>query len=687
MISLRKDENEKESQYNVAKSELDILLSTEQKENCLLEQLEQKYNSATAGLGDKKAKLEEHSKAIPKLKKKIPELEQDVKRYNNEYEEISKRVTGMNTELEETRTKQTASRSQGKVIDSIMKQKKTGSIKGIFGRLGDLGAIDKKYDVAISTAIPGPLENIIVDSTDTAKNCLQYLKRYDIGRGTFMALDKTLKWRGSVEARVKTPENAPRLIDLIEVEDEELKTVFYHYLRDTLVAEDMSQAKRIAFGAKRYRVVTLSGEMIETSGAMAGGGREKLSGKMGTQIAEKRKSIGVNLEAMEKKVQEERARLSEIETQLREAEAAVSQTKRELNARELEAKKLEREVSAFDEAGMKKQIKEQQKIVQDAKADPKKIKELEKNAQELQRIFEEASEAARGTKENVNKLNKKIKEIHSTKVKSVQAKLDSVRSQLDKVKKEITRLEVEIKSSQRNLKKAQDKCEAFESEVAEAENRMREMQAQRGTLVEDGEKIKNKLVELEQKQEEILENLKVVKEKLKKYEEEETKYKSERIEIDQAFEKFAASHKENTKTIQHWKREITKLKLEDILGEEKEDLKKFTEDELNECDMDQQKMELNIMEENLSTKKPDLKAIEEFKRKEAVYLERVTELDEITQKRDRARKRHDDLRKTRLNDFMAGFGTITAKLKEMYQVCDVVVGNQFSLFLRVFVPA
>ena len=93
------------------------------------------------------------------------------------------------------------------------------------------------------------------------------------------------------------------------------------------------------------------------------------------------------------------------------------------------------------------------------------------------------------------------------------------------------------------------------------------------------------------------------------------------------------------------------------------------------------------MEENLSTKKPDLKAIEEFKRKEAVYLERVTELDEITQKRDRARKRHDDLRKTRLNDFMAGFGTITAKLKEMYQVCDVVVGNQFSLFLRVFVPA
>ena len=81
-------------------------------------------------------------------------------------------------------------------------------------------------------------------------------------------------------------------------------------------------------------------------------------------------------------------------------------------------------------------------------------------------------------------------------------------------------------------------------------------------------------------------------------------------------------------------------------------------------------MELNVLEENLSSKRPDLKAIEEFKRKEAVYLDRVAELDEITQKRDRARKRHDDLRKTRLNEFMEGFGIITAKLKEMYQVCS-----------------
>ncbi len=125
--------------------------------------------------------------------------------------------------------------------------------------------------------------------------------------------------------------------------------------------------------------------------------------------------------------------------------------------------------------------------------------------------------------------------------------------------------------------------------------------------------------------------------------------------------------KEHTRNAQHWKRELAKLKLEDIPGEDREELKEHTPEELDEMDMKKWQYELNVNEENLSTKKPDLKAIEEFKRKEAVYLERVSELDEITQRRDRARKRHEDLRKTRLNEFMEGFGIITGKLKEMYQ--------------------
>ena len=53
--------------------------------------------------------------------------------------------------------------------------------------------------------------------------------------------------------------------------------------RDSLVAEDLAQANRIAYGAQRYQVITLNGELIATSGAVTGGGNPQ-RGKMGTQV-------------------------------------------------------------------------------------------------------------------------------------------------------------------------------------------------------------------------------------------------------------------------------------------------------------------------------------------------------------------------------------------------------------------
>jgi len=46
-----------------------------------------------------------------------------------------------------------------------------------------------------------------------------------------------------------------------------------------------------------------------------------------------------------------------------------------------------------------------------------------------------------------------------------------------------------------------------------------------------------------------------------------------------------------------------------------------------------------------------------------MYLQRVAELDEITEFRDRQRTYHEELRKKRLDEFMAGFSVITYKLK------------------------
>lgn len=63
--------------------------------------------------------------------------------------------------------------------------------------------------------------------------------------------------------------------------------------------------------------------------------------------------------------------------------------------------------------------------------------------------------------------------------------------------------------------------------------------------------------------------------------------------------------------------------------------------------------------------------MKEYARREKEFLERAADLDAVNTERDSAKKFYDDLRSQRLREFMEGFGIISMKLKEMYQVRSV----------------
>lgn len=153
------------------------------------------------------------------------------------------------------------------------------------GRLGNLGRIDDKYDIAISTACGAGLDNLVTDTIAGGQLCIEHLRKNDLGRASVMCLDR-------INARdmrpIQTPDNAPRLFDLITFKDPKYAPAFFQVIHNTLVAPDLEQANRIAFPsdpkAKRWRVVTLDGKVIDTSGTMSGGGGRPAKGGMGSKI-------------------------------------------------------------------------------------------------------------------------------------------------------------------------------------------------------------------------------------------------------------------------------------------------------------------------------------------------------------------------------------------------------------------
>ena len=158
--------------------------------------------------------------------------------------------------------------------------KKGGELSkvGVLGRLGDLASINEQYDVAVSTAC-GMLDNIVVQTTAGAQRCLEFLRKYNLGRASFIPLDKQKK--GAHDRVVETPENAPRLFDLISPANYAITPALYLAVGNTLVAPDLETASRWAYEyKKRWRVVTLDGKLIETAGTMSGGGKTVRRGGM-----------------------------------------------------------------------------------------------------------------------------------------------------------------------------------------------------------------------------------------------------------------------------------------------------------------------------------------------------------------------------------------------------------------------
>jgi chromosome segregation ATPase len=103
------------------------------------------------------------------------------------------------------------------------------------------------------------------------------------------------------------------------------------------------------------------------------------------------------------------------------------------------------------------------------------------------------------------------------------------------------------------------------------------------------------------------------------------------------------------------------------------------DDELAQLSKKTVQRQIVTLESAINGMKPNMAAIDRWREKSAEYASRQSELQALTERRDALRLEMDSLRKRRLDEFMAGFGIITMKLKEMYQM--ITLGGDAELEL------
>ncbi|KAF9378758.1 hypothetical protein CPB97_009383 [Podila verticillata] len=669
----------KQSQEDMAQSEHDLLEEKAKNSLTSFQDAEAALETLKNAQSAKESEICELEDAIASSDGQIASIQAKIKNMADREKSLRDKASAARIRAEEGRASQQKSQSRSAVLTNLIRQRDLGKINGIQGRLGNLGAIDDKYDVAISTACPN-LDDIVVDNVEVGQQCIEFLRKNNLGRARFILLSQQAKRN---LGPISTPENVPRLFDLVRPADPKFATAFYSVMQDTLVANDMAQANRIAYGRQRWRVVTLDGQLIDKSGTMTGGGTRVSRGAMSSTL-----STGeYSLEAVQR-MEDER---DKAETELRFFLQEKASLDGELNSTVMNVPKMKMRLSMFqmDVQANTTRIAETTKRVEALRtesvqkpADMAKMKQLAKKVTDLQAEKTEIKKNAQLIEAKIKDLQNKILDAGGVKLRAQKSKVEGIREQIEALGDKVTKTKVAKNKAEKDISKLGNQIAKHEKELAEVSEELERLEQEIKEKTQEAVGIRKRAEEAKQLMEEKKEEMEEMKQELDEKVKVVNKIRTAEVEMKNQLDDLKQLMSDLERRQKQWKELLKALTLHEVDYDEDEivaELHEISELDLGSIDKQDVEQQIAHLEQELAQSKPNLTVLEEYKKREEEYLARAKDLEDITLRREEAKKAYDELRKKRLDEFMAGFQIISLRLKEMYQM--ITLGGNAELEL------
>ena len=162
--------------------------------------------------------------------------------------------------------------------NAVRKILESKTLQGIYDIIGNVVKTKDEYVRCLDVAIASSKNFIIVKNEESAKEAIRYLKHDNLGRATFFPInvikrryidDNTKMLLEGIEGYIGV------LADLVTT-DKMYKNIIYNQLGLVIIADDLDSALRISKKIeRRYKVITLSGDVINVGGSLTGGANYK----------------------------------------------------------------------------------------------------------------------------------------------------------------------------------------------------------------------------------------------------------------------------------------------------------------------------------------------------------------------------------------------------------------------------
>ncbi|MEG1141529.1 MAG: chromosome segregation protein SMC, partial [Clostridia bacterium] len=251
-----------------------------------------------------------------------------------------------------------------KGVKEVIKNK---NLQGIHGALGQVVSVESKYEKAIESALGAYMQNIITDDENCAKVAINYLKKNNLGRVTFLPLN--IIKSNKIDARnIKCSTKFIGVASDLVSYNEKYRNIFESILGRTIIIENIDDGIRFAKETgHKFKVVTLDGEILNPGGSLTGGSfrtnanilsRKRLINEYNERIRlvetdiltlnNKKEKCIINISRTKENIAKLETNIKELDRYILIENSNINQIEDEKKSLQISIKKLENEKNGLD---------------------------------------------------------------------------------------------------------------------------------------------------------------------------------------------------------------------------------------------------------------------------------------------------------------------------------------------------
>ena len=505
------------------------------------EEIEKGFNDVQTS----KNKIEKELESINSKKKQIEEQVKDIDiKINNNLRELNFKESKHKFLIETEKEKDGYQRSVKSILQECEKVKELG--KGVKGALAELLDVPENLETAIEMALGLSLQNIVTESEQDAKRLIEHLRKNNLGRASFLPI-ATIK--GKKLDKIKGNKQGVLGIasDLIKF-DKKYEQIILNLLGRTVITDNMETAIKLAKeNGYTFRIVTLEGDIISTTGSMSGGSVSKKTVKILGRSKE--------IEDLAKQIQ----KLKKEGEELKQKKEDILKSSGDIynNVQELENSKQTIEIKYNVEKQRIEAINENiEKLKKRLEKQKQEKEEVEKQKQECLKIIENNNTKKQGIEDANNTLKAKIDEFKDSN-KDTQKIVDDLNF-------DITNLKISVSSFNESELSIDEITAMLQEEI---ENQNKNILNKQNAI----QKMEDEKIEFEKQIENNTKKIEKIKTKVSQSSEDTVKMKEERTKANEKLSEQEKEEVEQFKIIEDLKSQIVKLdvkntKLDDDLN-------------------------------------------------------------------------------------------------------------------------